>query len=80
MQCGAAVIASRAVSDAAGDAAIYAGTPAELATAMLKAIERPEWLAEYRARSLAHARMFSWERTARLTYEVYLEARKRFAD
>jgi glycosyltransferase involved in cell wall biosynthesis len=36
-----------------------------------------DWLAERRASALARAREFSWERTARLTREVYLEARRR---
>ncbi|SPF44632.1 Glycosyl transferase, group 1 [Candidatus Sulfopaludibacter sp. SbA4] len=79
MQCGAPVIASPAVAELAGDAAIYAGTSEELAHAMHQAIERPEWLADFRARSLSRARLFSWDRTARLTHEVYQEARKRFA-
>ena len=74
------VIASHAVAEVAGDAAIYAGTAEELARAMRQAIERPEWLAELRARSLARARLFSWERTARVTHEVYQEARTRFGD
>jgi hypothetical protein len=46
---------------------------------MEMALTRPEWLAERRARSLSRACEFSWERTARLTYEVYQEARRRFA-
>jgi glycosyltransferase involved in cell wall biosynthesis len=78
MQCGTAVIASRAVAEAGGDAAIYADDTEALARAMCQALEQPEWLAERRALSLARAREFSWERTARLTYEVYLEARRRF--
>ncbi|HEY2016069.1 MAG TPA: glycosyltransferase family 1 protein, partial [Bryobacteraceae bacterium] len=80
MQCGAAVIASRAVSELAGDAAIYAGTVEELTAAMRQAVERPEWLAEFRARSLQRAQLFSWDRTARQTHEVYQEALKRFGD
>lgn len=79
MQCGAPVIASEAVAELAGDAAIYAGNSEELGRAMLHAIEHPEWLAEFRARSLARAQLFSWNRTARLTHEVYQEARQRFA-
>ncbi len=79
MQCGASVIASRAVEEVAGDAAVYADTPQELAQAMRAAIRRPEWLAQRRAISLARAAEFSWDRTARLTYQVYQEARKRFA-
>jgi glycosyltransferase involved in cell wall biosynthesis len=42
-------------------------------------VEHPERMAEQRALSLARARDFSWERTARLTHSVYEEARRRFA-
>jgi glycosyltransferase involved in cell wall biosynthesis len=80
MQCGACVIASAAVREAAGDAALYADSTAELVRAMTAVVERPELAAEYRARGLARAAGFSWERTARLTYEVYLEARRRFGN
>jgi len=80
MQCGTAVIATSAVAEAAGDAAVYADDAAALARAMRQAVERPEWLAERGALSLARAREFSWERTARLTREVYEEARRRFGD
>ena len=81
MQCGAAVIASRAVAEVAGDAAdlcryrarIGAAPCADCRTARRVAV--PEWralLAGPRAR-------ISWERTARAkTYAVYQEARKRF--
>jgi glycosyltransferase involved in cell wall biosynthesis len=78
MQCGACVIASRAVAEAAGDAAIYADGAAELARSMRDLLEHPERAPEWRARSLARARLFTWERAARATYEVYREARKRF--
>jgi glycosyltransferase involved in cell wall biosynthesis len=78
MQCGACVIASRAVAEAAGDAAIYADGAAELARSMRDLLEHPERVPDWRARSLARAREFTWERTARATYEVYREARKRF--
>lgn len=79
MQCGACVIASHAVSEIAGDAAIYAGTAEDLAQAMRHLVMEPAVLTDWRARSLARAHLFSWERTARLTYEVYGEARRRFA-
>ena len=79
MQCGACVLATRAVAEAAGDAAIFFSGAAQLAEAMRRALDCPEWLAEFRARSLARAGEFSWERTARLTHEVYAEARRRFA-
>jgi glycosyltransferase involved in cell wall biosynthesis len=79
MQCGACVIATRAVVEAGGEAAVYADSGQELAAAMLQAVEQPEWVAEWRARASAQAALFSWERTARQTYEVYVEARRRFA-
>jgi len=78
MQCGAPVIASRAVEEAAGDAALYADTAADLAAAMTELASRPDLAASLRARSLARAAEFSWDRTARKTREVYEEARKRF--
>jgi glycosyltransferase involved in cell wall biosynthesis len=79
MQCGAPVIASRAVAEAGGDAVVYADGVRELAASMAEAASRPEWHAERRALSLARAREFSWERTARMTHQVYEEARRRFA-
>jgi len=78
MQCGAPVIASRAVEEAAGDAAIYADTPREMAKAMADLASLPEFAAAARQHSLARAREFSWERTARLTRQVYEEAKARF--
>jgi len=80
MQCGACVIASRAVAEAAGDAAVYADDAAQLAGAMRMVIEQPQRAAGFRAKALAHAAGFSWERTARLTYAVYQEACRRFGD
>jgi glycosyltransferase involved in cell wall biosynthesis len=80
MQCGAPVIASHAVSEAAGPAAIYADTDEEIARAMREVATRPELRASMRARSLERAAEFSWERAACLTHEVYEEARKRFGE
>jgi glycosyltransferase involved in cell wall biosynthesis len=83
MQCGAPVIASRdpAIMEVCGGAAVHAGARDTRAwvDAMTAAIERPEWRADLRARSLARARDFSWTRTARRTREAYEEARRRFA-
>jgi glycosyltransferase involved in cell wall biosynthesis len=79
MQCGAPVIASHAVAEAGGEAAVYADSVRELVAALAHAASQPEWRREQSARSLARAREFSWERTARLTHEVYEEARRRFA-
>jgi glycosyltransferase involved in cell wall biosynthesis len=78
MQCGAPVIASRAVEEAAGEAAIYAGTARELAEAMALLASRPDRVAAARQLSLARAREFSWEQTARMTRQVYEEARARY--
>jgi len=78
MQCGAPVVASRAVEEAAGEAAIFADGAAELTAAMAALAANPELAAAARERSLARAAEFSWERTARLTRQVYEEARARF--
>ena len=78
MQCGGVVIASRAVEETAGPAALYADTVEELAAAMIEVAGSPELRAEYRARALARAGEFSWARAARRTREVYQEARERF--
>src|SRR5208283_5189950 len=78
MQCGACVIASPALRETAGDAAVYAETARELVQAMIDALERPAWRAEWGARGRARAAEFSWHRTARQTYQVYQEARRRF--
>jgi len=80
MQCGTGVIASSAVAEAGGDAAVYADDAETLTRAMCQAVEQPGWSAERGALSLARACEFSWERTARLTYGVYLEARRRFGN
>jgi glycosyltransferase involved in cell wall biosynthesis len=80
MQCGACVIASRAVDEVAGDAAVYVDGAEEMTRAMAQAAESPDFVAARRALSLARAREFSWARAARMTREVYEEARRRFAD
>jgi glycosyltransferase involved in cell wall biosynthesis len=80
MQCGACVIASRAVAEAAGDAAIFAEDGAELARAMKAVAGREDLRRHYRERGLRRAAGFSWRRTARLTREVYEEAWRRFGD
>jgi glycosyltransferase involved in cell wall biosynthesis len=78
MQCGAPVIASRAVREAGGEAAYYADGGRELAHAMTEVLANRDLAARLAEGSVAHAREFSWERTARLTRDVYEEARKRF--
>jgi alpha-1,3-rhamnosyl/mannosyltransferase len=81
MQCGACVITSRdpAISEVAADAAIQAGSPAELARAMLAIAAHPEQARPWRERALRRAADFSWSHTARLTHEVYGEATRRFS-
>jgi glycosyltransferase involved in cell wall biosynthesis len=82
MQCGALVIASRdpAIREAAGQAAILldARDAKPWVEAMTAAVKCPEGTAALRARSVEQAKSFSWDRTARLTREVYLEALRRF--
>ena len=78
MQCGAGVIASPALRETAGDAAVYAESAPGLVRAMTDALERPAWKAEWGARGRSRAAEFSWQRTASRTYDVYLEARRRF--
>jgi glycosyltransferase involved in cell wall biosynthesis len=78
MQCGAPVIASRAVREAGGDAALYADGERELVAAMSEIVAKPDLAASMREASLNRAREFSWERTARRTREVYEEACRRF--
>jgi len=80
MKCGACVIGSPAVAEAAGEAAVYAATTTELAQAMRRAADEPEWVAGWREKSLARAAQFTWDRTARETYDIYLEARARFGN
>lgn len=82
MQCGACVITSRdpAMGEVAGEAGLRldARNPRLWTEALLACARGSEWLDERRAQSLARAREFSWERTARRTREVYIEAKRRF--
>ena len=82
MQCGAAVVASSdpAISEVAGDGAILldprdARPWVETLGGLLA---NPERLGQIRAKALARAAEFSWEKTARLTREIYGHAAKRF--
>jgi glycosyltransferase involved in cell wall biosynthesis len=83
MQCGAPVIASRdpAIQETAGDAALLldAADGTAWREAMSAAAEAPKSMAVWRERGRRRASAFSWEATARLTREVYVEARQRFA-
>jgi len=82
MQCGAAVLASRdaAIAEVAGDAAALteASDVRGWAEAMTRAVTDEAWVENLRRRAADRARRYSWERTARATYEVYKEAVARF--
>jgi glycosyltransferase involved in cell wall biosynthesis len=82
MSCGAAVVASRdpALVEVCGGAAMHiaAGDGRGWAEVMRALIGKPQLVALWRERGLARAREFSWARTARMTREVYVEARRRF--
>lgn len=75
MQCGTPVVASRdpALTEVAGGAALHADAH-ELTAAMRSMLENSELRARYADASLARGREFTWDRTARLTREVYVEA------
>ena len=82
MSCGAAVVASRdpALVEVCGGAALHvdAGDARGWADAMRALTGKPELAVSWRERGLSRAQEFSWARTARMTREVYAEARRRF--
>jgi glycosyltransferase involved in cell wall biosynthesis len=82
MQCGACVITSNDASlrEVSGEAAFHvpAADGSALAATMRMVLETPELREMMRARAIKRAALFSWERTARLTREVYVEALRRF--
>ena len=75
MACGAVVVCSHAASlpEVVGDAAILVdpGDVAQILDAMRLVLTQPALAAELRARGLARAAQFTWERTARETIAVY---------
>lgn len=82
MQCEALVIASKdpAITEVAGGTAVQVDandTPGWV-KAMRAALHEPQSFADLRRRARQRATDFSWSRTARLTREVYDEARRRF--
>jgi glycosyltransferase involved in cell wall biosynthesis len=83
MHCGALVIASRdpAILEVSGDAAIHvdAEDMSALAQAMRAAATNSYGFDEVRQRAVARAAQFSWQRTARLTRDVYDEAARVFS-
>jgi len=78
MACGAPVITSNttALPEAAGDAALLVDPEdtAAIAAAMRRVLDAPDLRAALRARGFAHARQFTWARTARATVEAYQAA------
>jgi glycosyltransferase involved in cell wall biosynthesis len=82
MQCGAPAIVSRdaAIAELAGDAAVRldGGDHRGWVETMRVALEDEQWRGRRREAGLRQAARFSWERTARLTREVYEEAIRRF--
>jgi glycosyltransferase involved in cell wall biosynthesis len=82
MQCGALAITSRdpAIIEVASGAAIHvdAEDTKALAEAMMAAAREPAKFQPLRAKAIERARQFTWQRTARLTREVYEAARRRF--
>jgi len=82
MACGAAVIASRipALEETTGAAALLfePKSSSELTRSILELIENENVRQQLAAAGQRRAAEFSWEKTARLTWEVYEEALRRF--
>jgi glycosyltransferase involved in cell wall biosynthesis len=82
MQCGSLAITSRdpAIMEVASGAAVHvdAEDTKALAEAMMAAAREPAKFQPLRAKAIERARQFTWQRTARLTREVYEAARRRF--
>jgi glycosyltransferase involved in cell wall biosynthesis len=82
MQCGACVITSTdpSIGEVIGDAGPRLDPRDSRAwtEAMLACAAGGDWLEGRRAASVGRARQFSWDRTARLTREVYCQAARRF--
>jgi glycosyltransferase involved in cell wall biosynthesis len=75
MQCGAAVITSRdpALIETAGEGAL-AVEPGDWVEAMRAMVDQPERRRECQERAIRRAATFSWARTARATYDIYIAA------
>ncbi len=80
MQCGAVVITSSdpALVEVAGDAALRADSPRELAALMRALVDSPGLAEAHRSKSRKRAAQFSWAATARQTRAVYGESLARF--
>jgi glycosyltransferase involved in cell wall biosynthesis len=81
MACGTPVVTSNVSSlpEVTGDAALLVNPTetAEIADAVRRVLTDPALHAELRARGLARARQFSWERSVRQIREIYLEVAER---
>ena len=77
MQCGCPVITSSTSSlpEVGGDAALYVDprNPDSMRTALEQIVNDAGLHSELRAKGLTRARVFSWEKTAAMTLEVYDE-------
>jgi glycosyltransferase involved in cell wall biosynthesis len=82
MQCGALVVTSRdpAIMEVSGDGAVHvdAKDGHALTEALLQIAADPEKFECIRARAMERAKLFSWDKTAQRTREVYVEAKRRF--
>lgn len=79
MQCGAVVVTSRdpaILEVTGGEAALHleAAHTREWTDALAAVAAAPSAFEQLRGRALKRAREFSWQRTARLTHDVYVEA------
>jgi alpha-1,3-rhamnosyl/mannosyltransferase len=77
MACGVPVLASRGSTgeEVLGDAGVILppDAEAEWADAMRMILENPDRTADLRRRALQRAALFTWQRTAELTWDVYRE-------
>ena len=75
MACGAPVVCSNRTSlpEVVGEAGLLVEPtdPAALSAAILRVLTSAETAQELRARGIARAKQFTWERTARQTLAVY---------
>ena len=73
--CGVPVIASNTTSlpEVAGDAALLINpeSPKAIAKALKQMMEKPAMRRRYIQRGLKRAKLFTWEKTAKLTQKVY---------
>ena len=81
MQCGVPVIAGNRTSlpEVVGDAGVL-GDPfdeGELATAIARVADNPDYRAQLSVKGLNRARAFDWNTTARLTLQVYERAARK---